>query len=152
MKTLMKFKEVMSFNLLYCIAIRIIYAAMFAYYVSAIIEESFIIQFMYISFFAIVSVAFDFFSANKKQLAEIDIKDNRIILTGVTIDLSQVSKILYSQKKRFEHTIRFKYLNDTYQDFELSDRNLIEDLRFYLFLVKNELPVKMLDFEDDSLI
>ncbi|MGF1687464.1 hypothetical protein L4C36_12315 [Photobacterium japonica] len=66
-------------------------------------------------------------------------------LLNVDIDLSSTHEILYFQAKRFEHTIRFRFNNDTYQDFELSDSDLIENLRFYHFLVDNQLPVKMLD-------
>jgi len=148
MKQLIRQRKIVNFKLVHTIAMRIAYCAMFAYYIVSLVHEPFKYQIAYISLFVILSVAMDYLSANTKQSAEIQIKDNKFKLMGVVIDLSQVKEILYHQTKRFEHTVRFRYSNATYQDFELSDSDLIEDLRFYQFLVDNMLPVKMLDNGD----
>ena len=94
---------------------------------------------------AIFSVIMDYIGSYSSKTESISITDNKMTLLNVDIDISNTREILYCQTKRFEHTIRFRFNNDTYQDFELSDSDLIEDLRFYQFLVDNQLPVKMLD-------
>ena len=71
--------------------------------------------------------------------------DNSSSLLGTNVNAADINEILYAQTKRFEHTVRFRFKNQTYQDFELASPDLIEDLRFYNFLVENQLPVKMLD-------
>lgn len=148
MKELLIQKEIISFKLLQAIVRRLIYGAMFTYYVADLLDKPFKAQITYISICVVGSVLMDYLSANNKQPIKIQIIDNHFKLMGADIDLSKVNEILYSQTKRFERTIRFRYSNDTYQDFELSNSDLIEDLRFYQFLVDNQLPVKMLDNED----
>lgn len=148
MNQLFKQKKVTSFKMLHIFTKRFIYAAMVAFYVSFLIEESFKFQLAYIVLFVVISLLMDYLSENSKPLVEISIDDGVFKLLNVDIDVSTVTQILYSQSKRFEHTIRFQFENNTYRDFELSDSSLIDDLRFYYFLVDNKLPVKMLDNED----
>ena len=59
--------------------------------------------------------------------------------------MSELEEVLYCQTKRFEHTLRFKFRDATYRDIEISAPDLIDDLRFYHFMVGNGLPVKMTD-------
>ena len=93
----------------------------------------------------IISIIVDYWMIEPKNSVEVSIDGEKLLLLGVKIDISEVTEILYSQTKRFEHTVRFSYKNLTYQDFELASSDLIEDLRFYDFLVDHQLPVKMLD-------
>jgi len=151
MKTLLRHQEIMSFKFLYSLGIRLVYGVMIVFYIATLMDDEFKFQVAYIVVFIITSTIFEYISSNKKQSAEIEIIDDSFQLMGVRIKLSTVNEILYSQHKRFEHTIRFRFSNDTYQDFELSASDLIQDLRFYHFLVENKLPVKMLD-NDDSLL
>lgn len=148
MKTLLRHKEILNFKFLYSLGIRLVYGVMIVFYIATLMDDEFKYQVAYIGIFIITSTIFEYLSANKKQSAEIEIVDDSFQLLGVSIKLSTVNEILYSQHKRFEHTIRFRFSNDTYQDFELSASDLIQDLRFYHFLVENKLPVKMLDNDD----
>ncbi|PKF60334.1 hypothetical protein CW745_15425 [Psychromonas sp. psych-6C06] len=151
MSQLIRQKKITDFNLIRTASIRLVYGAMIAFYVAYLVEEPFKYQIAYIAIFVAISLLSDYFAANSKASAEVSIKDNQFKLMDVEIDIAMLDEILYSQTKRFEHTIRFRFSNDTYRDFELSSPDLIEDLRFYHFLVENKLPVKMLD-NDDRLI
>ncbi|EJZ9094423.1 hypothetical protein OIX85_004852, partial [Vibrio parahaemolyticus] len=122
---------------------------MLAYYLAEIAKEPFSTQLAYIAFFSALSLAIDFLASRKTKESEEVILDNGcLIFLHVNLDVSTISEILYVQTKRFEHTIRFRFKNQTYQDFELASPDLIEDLRFYNFLVENQLPVKMLDSDE----
>ncbi|MGR5150143.1 hypothetical protein ACQKP8_26805 [Photobacterium alginatilyticum] len=148
MKQLIRQREIVSFKLVHTIAVRAMYGSMFAYYLVALANEPFKYQIGYIALFVVISVVMDYLVANRRQSAKIEIDDGRFNLLGSVIELSQINEILYFQTKRFEHTVRFRYRNSTYQDFELSESDLIEELRFYQFLIDNKLPVKMLDSGD----
>jgi len=148
MKELIRRKKIVNFKPINSFFSRIALGAMFVYYVANYMDEPFINQLGYFILLALVSVAIDYFAMNTKQAAAIKICDDKFELLNVPIELSEIKEVLYCQTKRFEHTIRFSYNNSTYRDFELSDVDLIDDLRFYHFLVENRIPVKMLDNPD----
>ena len=54
--------------------------------------------------------------------------DNSSSLLGTNVNTADINEILYAQTKRFEHTVRLRFKNQTYQDFELASPDLIEDL------------------------
>jgi len=145
MKELIRRKKIINFKLLNSFLTRTALGAMFVYYVANYMDEPFLNQLGYFILFALVSVCIDYFAINSKQTAAIKICDEQFELLNVSIKLSDIKEVLYCQSKRFEHTVRFGYVNSTYADFELSDSDLIDDLRFYHFLVENRIPVKMLD-------
>ena len=76
---------------------------------------------------------------------KIEIVDGEFELLGIKIKISELEEVLYCQTKRFEHILRFRFTNATYQDIEITAPDLIDDLRFYYFMVDNGLPVKMTD-------
>ncbi|WP_050548203.1 hypothetical protein [Pseudoalteromonas sp. BSi20652] len=92
------------------------------------------IVFLHVSLFKILTVA-----------QNIDIANGEFKLLGLNIKVSELEEVLYCQTKRFEHTLRFKFRDATYQDIEISAPDLIDDLRFYHFMVGNGLAVKMTD-------
>lgn len=149
MKTLLRQKRVLNINILNQFIMRTGFFGMLAYYLAEIAKEPFSTQLAYIAFFSALSLAIDFLASRKTKESEEIILDNGcLIFLHVNLDVSTISEILYVQTKRFEHTIRFRFKNQTYQDFELASPDLIEDLRFYNFLVENQLPVKMLDSDE----
>lgn len=148
MKVLARRKKVVSFKVFYALAERFFYGLIIAFYLAFLTDQSLIIQVVYVMVFSVFTVMMDWLTSKSKQLNEVVIENNRLKLLDVDIDLLNVKEILYFQTKRFEHNVRFRYLNATYQDFELSGPDLIEDLRLYQFLVENNLPVKMLDSDE----
>lgn len=149
MKKLLRQKRIFNINILSQFIMRTAFFGMLAYYLVEISLEPFSTQLAYIAFFAASSLAIDFLASRKTKASEEVILDNgRLIFLNVDIDVSTISEILYVQTKRFEHTVRFRFKNQTYQDFELASPDLIEDLRFYKFLVDNQLPIKMLDSDE----
>lgn len=135
----------MSFKLLNSLLYRLLFGGMFAYYLAEFAEKPFVMQLGFIVVCCIISMIVDYWMMKPKSSGEVAIDDGELLLLGVKLNISEVTEILYSQTKRFEHTVRFSFKNHTYQDFELASSDLIEDLRFYDFLVKHQLPVKMLD-------
>lgn len=85
------------------------------------------------------------YCANTEQAHAIEIVNGELELLGINIKVSELEEVLYCQTKRFEHILRFKFKNATYQDIEITAPDLIDDLRFYYFMVDNRLPVKMTD-------
>lgn len=149
MKKLLRQKRIFNINILNQFIMRTSFFGMLAYYLVEISLEPFSTKLAYIAFFAASSLAIDFLASRKTKASEEVILDNgRLIFLNVDIDVSTISEILYVQTKRFEHTVRFRFKNQTYQDFELASPDLIEDLRFYKFLVENQLPIKMLDSDE----
>jgi len=148
MKDLIRRKKIINFKPVRSFLERVVLGSMFVYYVANYMNEPFINQLGYFLLLAFISVAIDYFAINIKQSAMIKISDGSFVLLSVSIEISEIHEVLYCQTKRFEHTVRFSYNNSTYRDFELSDADLIDDLRFYHFLVENRIPVKMLDNPD----
>ncbi len=138
-------RKKVSFKLLNSFLYRLLFGGMFAYYLTEFAEKPFFMQLGFIVVCCIISIIVDYWMIEPKNSIEVSIDGEKLLLLGVKIDISEVTEILYSQTKRFEHTVRFSYKNLTYQDFELASSDLIEDLRFYDFLVDHQLPVKMLD-------
>lgn len=99
---------------------------------------------MYIFITMLYSVFIDWVSTNTKSHNTIRFEDNKLTLLNIEIIRSEVNEVLYCQHKRFEHQLRFRFHNKTYRDFELSDKNVIDDLALYEFLVENKFPIKML--------
>ncbi|CCN70077.1 hypothetical protein [Vibrio nigripulchritudo] len=145
MKTLLKQTKRISYKPIYNFFTRILLCGMGAFYLTVLAEASLLTQLFYISVFCASSLILDYFSSKTTQAIEVKFDGKKLSLLGTNIQISDVHEILYSQTKRFEHTVRFRYRNQTYQDFELASSDLIDDLRFYHFLVENQLPVKMLD-------
>ncbi len=145
MKTLLKQSKLVSFKLMYSFVTKVLICGMFAYYLVEISKAPFLTQLGYIAFFCAVSLAAEYLTSKPKQSLEVVLDGNSLSLLGTSINTADINEILYAQTKRFEHTVRFRFKNQTYQDFELASPDLIEDLRFYHFLVENQLPVKMLD-------
>ncbi|KOO04241.1 hypothetical protein [Vibrio nereis] len=149
MKKLLRQKRIFNINILNQFIMKTVFFGMLAYYLVEISLEPFSTQLIYIASFSALSLAIDFIASRKTKASEEVILDNgRLIFLSVDIDISTISEILYVQTKRFEHTVRFRFKNQTYQDFELASPDLIEDLRFYKFLVENQLPIKMLDSDE----
>ncbi|WP_282176255.1 hypothetical protein [Vibrio nereis] len=149
MKKLLRQKRIFNINILNQFIMKTVFFGMLAYYLVEISLEPFSTQLIYIASFSALSLAIDFIASRKTKASEEVILDNgRLIFLNVDIDISTISEILYVQTKRFEHTVRFRFKNQTYQDFELASPDLIEDLRFYKFLVENQLPIKMLDSDE----
>ncbi|WP_417534992.1 hypothetical protein [Marinobacterium stanieri] len=149
MKKLLRQKKILNINIVYQFATRTAFFGILAYYLAVISIKPFSTQLAYIALFSASSLVFDYLaSKSSKEYEEVILDDNNLRFLDVDIDISTISEILYSQTKRFEHIVRFRFKNQTYQDFELSSEDLIEDLRFYNFLVENQLPVKMLDSDE----
>jgi len=123
-------------------------AAVVLFYFEELLELTVWHQLAYLSFAVAFSLLIDWLVANAKDSNAIEVKDGELELLGVTIVLAELSEVLYCQSKRFEHRLRFRFTNETYRDFEISSADLIDDLRFYHFLVDCGLSVKML--EDDQ--
>ncbi len=145
MKSLLKQNKLLNFKLMYIFVTRVLFCGMFAYYLVEVSKAPFLTQLGYIAFFCAASMATEYLLSKPKQSLEVVLNANTLQFLGTSINTSDINEILYAQTKRFEHTVRFRFKNQTYQDFELASPDLIEDLRFYNFLVKNQLPVKMLD-------
>ena len=101
---------------------------MFAYYLAEFAEKPFVMQLGFIVVCCIISMIVDYWMMKPKSSGEVAIDDGELLLLGVKLNISEVTEILYSQTKRFEHTVRFSFKNHTYQDFELASSDLIEDL------------------------
>ncbi|MBD1557651.1 hypothetical protein HC752_11980 [Vibrio sp. S9_S30] len=145
MKTLLKQNKLVSFKFMYSFVTRVLFCGMLAYYLVEVSKAPFLTQLGYIVFFCAVSLVAEYLVSKPKRLLEVLLDGNDLSFLGTSINTYDINEILYSQTKRFEHTVRFRFKNQTYQDFELASPDLIEDLRFYNFLVENQLPVKMLD-------
>lgn len=109
------------------------------------IKQPLLYQFFYLFVFVLISVFSQWYITNKEQSQPIEIVNGEFELLGIKIKLSELEEVLYCQTKRFEHILRFRFTNATYQDIEISAPDLIDDLRFYYFMVDNRLPVKMTD-------
>ncbi|HHP0466279.1 TPA: hypothetical protein ACRZZI_003918 [Vibrio harveyi] len=145
MKTLLRQKKLSNIKLLHSFINRVFFFSILAYYLVIISEEPLLTQLSFIAFGCGFSLLIDYSVSKPRQSVEVSFDGTKLRFLNMCIMTSDVKEILYGQTKRFEHTVRFRYKNQTYQDFELASKDLIEDLRFYYFLVDNQLPVKMLD-------
>lgn len=145
MKTLKRYKKLPTFKLFYNLVWTTFCIVIFLFWVEIFSKEPIFTQFIILFGFASLSAIGDWFSANKKQSKAIEIIDGQFEILGIKIKISDLQEVLYCQTKRFEHSLRFRYMNATYQDIEISAPDLIDDLRFYYFMVDNGLPVKMTD-------
>ncbi len=134
-----------DFRLLQSFVVRTLVGAMFAYYLVYLANEPFEHQLAYIAVCVLLSLLMDYLTARSKGALEVKLVEGKLALLGVTIEIAQIEQVLYCQSKRFEHQLRFRFKDRTYQDFELSEPSLIADLQLYYFLLDNQLPVKMLD-------
>ncbi|BCV59390.1 hypothetical protein AYI74_13290 [Shewanella algae] len=145
MKELVRENKRPDFRLLQSFVVRTLVGAMFAYYLVYLANEPFEHQLAYIAVCVLLSLLMDYLTARSKGALEVKLVEGKLALLGVTIEIAQIEQVLYCQSKRFEHQLRFRFKDRTYQDFELSEPSLIADLQLYYFLLDNQLPVKMLD-------
>ena len=145
MKELVRENKRPDFRLLQSFVVRTLVGAMFAYYLVYLANEPFEHQLAYIAVCVLLSLLMDYLTARNKGALEVKLVEGKLALLGVTIEIAQIEQVLYCQSKRFEHQLRFRFKDRTYQDFELSEPSLIADLQLYYFLLDNQLPVKMLD-------
>ena len=145
MKVLLQQSKLASVKLFHSFVTRTLFCGMFAYYLVEISKAAFLTQLGYIALFCALSLVSEYFMSKPKKSVAVAIDGDVLIVLGARISIAEINEILYVQTKRFEHTVRFRFKNHRYQDFELASPDLIEDLRFYNFLVENQLPVKMLD-------
>ncbi|GAB1131749.1 MAG: hypothetical protein WLagBPW_17930 [Shewanella algae] len=145
MKELVRENKRPDFRLLQSFVVRTLVGAMFAYYLAYLANEPFEHQLAYIAVCVLLSLLMDYLTARSKGALEVKLVEGKLVLLGVTIEIAQIEQVLYCQSKRFEHQLRFRFKDRTYQDFELSEPSLIADLQLYYFLLDNQLPVKMLD-------
>ncbi|WP_024609694.1 hypothetical protein [Pseudoalteromonas sp. TB64] len=145
MTTLKRYKKLPTFKLFYNLAWTTLVVVIFLFWMEFLTKEPIYKQFLILFGGGLLSVIGNWFSANKKQSKAIEIIDGQFEILGIKIKISDLQEVLYCQTKRFEHSLRFKFTNATYQDIEISAPDLIDDLRFYYFMVDNGLPVKMTD-------
>jgi|GEM_PF-1104498 len=145
MAALPRQKKLPGFKIVYSLALSALFIVILLFYMEVINEKPLLHQFLYLFGLSSLGVVIEWLSTNNKQSQAIDIANGEFKLLGITIKVSELEEVLYCQTKRFEHTLRFKFRDATYRDIEISAPDLIDDLRFYHFMVGNGLPVKMTD-------
>ncbi|MEG3759489.1 hypothetical protein V5096_16205 [Pseudoalteromonas carrageenovora] len=145
MNKLTRYKKAPSAKLLWTLGFNTFIAVIILFWVEVFIEQPLLHQFLYLFAFVLLRVFSQWYCINKEQSQAIEIVNGEFELLGINIKVSELEEVLYCQTKRFEHILRFKFKNATYQDIEITAPDLIDDLRFYYFMVDNALPVKMTD-------
>ncbi|CAM3056802.1 MULTISPECIES: hypothetical protein [Pseudoalteromonas] len=145
MKKLTRYKKTPSAKLLWTLGFNTFIAVIVLFWVEVFIEQPLLHQFLYLFAFVLLRFFSQWYCANTEQAHAIEIVNGEFELLGINIKVSELEEVLYCQTKRFEHILRFKFKNATYQDIEITAPDLIDDLRFYYFMVDNGLPVKMTD-------
>ena len=145
MKKLTKYKKAPSAKLLWTLGCNTFIAVIILFLVEVFIEQPLLHQFLYLFAFVLLRVFLQWHYMKKEQCHAVEIVDGELEVLGITIKVHELEEVLYCQTKRFEHILRFKFKNATYQDIEITAPDLIDDLRFYYFMVDNGLPVKMTD-------
>jgi len=92
------------------------------------------------------SIIFNYFP-NKHNEPAAEIIEGKLLFLDFSIDLSCIESAFYWEEKQLEHVLKINYTNETYQEFWLTDADLIDDLRFYHFLVENQLSVRLIGGE-----
>ena len=145
MNKLTRYKQAPSAKLIWTLGLNTFIAVIILFWVEIFIKQSLLHQFLYLFAFVLMRVFSQWYITNKEQSQAIEIIDGEFELLNIKIKISELEEILYCQTKRFEHILRFRFTNATYQDIEITAPDLIDDLRFYYFMVDNSLPVKMTD-------
>ena len=121
-----------------------LFGAIFVFALTVFFELPLKHQISNVVLYFIFSVVFNYFP-NKHNESVAKITNNQLLFLDFSIDLSIIENAFYWQESDSEHVLKLKYNNETYQEFWLTDSDLIDDLRFYQFLVDNHLPIKILE-------
>jgi|GEM_PF-5674700 len=117
-----------------------------AYYAGYLFHQPFTDQLIYIAIITAVDLAGHYITSRPPTTSHVaEINDEQLTFGNTSFKLHEIKEIRYCQSGRFEHGMRVRLHNDHYQDFEFSDLDILEEFRFYQFLVDNKLPVVMVD-------
>ncbi|WP_278403777.1 hypothetical protein [Pseudoalteromonas ruthenica] len=118
------------------------------FFINFMMEQSFWAQAISVLIFSFMLSAQYQWSIEPIRSSAIFVEHGVLNLLDTPIKLADVKEVIYCQHQRYEHIVRFRYHNKTFQDFELSSSDLIADLQLYHFLVAQGLVVRMT--EDSS--
>jgi len=120
-----------------------LYGCIFVFALTLFLELPLTHQISNVLFYFIYSIVSDYFPHKHKEFAA-EIVENKLLFLDLSIDLSLIENACYWQEKQSEHVFKVNYINETNQEFWLTDADLIDDLRFYHFLVDNQLSVRLI--------
>ena len=123
-----------------------LYGSIFVFALTVFFELPLKHQISNVILYFIFSVTFNYFPYKHNESAA-EIIEDKLLFLDLSIDLSIIESAFYWKEKQSEHVLKLNYDNETYQEFWLTDADLIDDLRFYHFLVDNQLPVRLIDGE-----
>ena len=121
-----------------------LFGSIFVFALTVFFELSLKHQISNVVFYFIFSVVFNCFT-NKHNESVAKITNKQLLFLDFSIDLSIIENAFYWQESDYEHVLKLNYNNETYQEFWLTNSDLIDDLRFYQFLVDNHLPINILE-------